>query len=125
MRPLLAALILPALLGCGDKVLPLRPSHEPRLELFPNHDGVVGGMTPGSMRVPVALYDRWGMETMYPAGLTFVSRSTDVIRVDSATFITTVSRHGGQTWLVASFPFEGKVLYDSLQFSVVIPANGR
>jgi hypothetical protein len=125
MRPLLVALIFPALLGCGDKVLPLRASHEPRLKLFPNHYNVVGGMTPGSMRVPVALYDRWGTEMMYPAGLTFVSRSADVIRVDSATWITTVNPPGRSSWLVASFPFENTGLYDSLKFQVILPASGK
>jgi hypothetical protein len=123
MRPLLAALFTSALLGCGDKVLLLRDATEPTLELFPGHINPVGGMTPGSMRVPVGLIDRSGATVMYPAGLTFVSRSPDIVRVDSATYITTVKPQGGTTWLVASLAFEGRVLYDSLNFAVIIPGR--
>jgi hypothetical protein len=112
-RALTAFLMVAAFTGCGDRARVLQPRVATTLDVVTPFAAMSLGQ---SVRIQARLLDQLGQEMEMPAGLSLVSRNPDAITFDGD--LATGQKATPGTWLVASLATNGKVLADSVSFSV-------
>jgi hypothetical protein len=119
MPRLIPALLLATLASaaCGKSTEPAAPvdSGPASVDLF-NGMGGAGMMLGHEIPVPVTVRDASGNTLVTPAAFTLVSRNPATISIEGGTSIR--GRATGSAWIVGSLTHQGRVIADSVHFSV-------